>query len=753
MKLKHKLPLILFIAFVAVISLTFTVSLTNSAKACKASQDAAGKSMATVRSEEVMGFLEKKITELRALEKNIQAIARLNDKDKAEILSKLLYEMSDQPVVSDVYVAFERGAYFGADKTDSGKVYTIDAFLTESGKRSVSLEPTDDIADDDDWYLGPKATKKLLLTEPYDWTYPDETRARKMFTLSAPIMADGKFIGVAGIDLQLDLLQKFLFDKMIDGQKGAYAALISNEGLIAAHPNENMLLTEAGEDLTDAAERQALKAAVKNGEYRRVFKENRNTGDFSLVSYVPMLPDELESPWSLAYAVSLDVVRAEAKAARDNMIILGISCAAAWGIFLLLFMSAIFGRITGTVAEISRMTEGDLTVRFDERGKDEFGQMARGLNRLVEKLRSMIETVGGMTEGDGDLTIRFEENSGGEFGQMERGLNRLMEKLHDTVKTTQAEAKNLSSASAALFELSNVLSKSSETTLEESISVSRQSRETSGNVQGIAGEAARSSVSASELSSTAESMGANMNTVIEAVGKMNENFNRIISGTVESKTIADRAIDSAAAAVNVMDALGESVKEIGRFTDVIRSISKKTNLLSLNASIEAARAGEAGRSFAVVAGDVKKLATQSMLNVNDISQRIEKVQTGTADAIRVIKEISAIIKKTSETAGSIFESVELQMKVSQNLTNTAEQTNTSAQRVVSAIGDVAASIQTSAKHANVAASGAERVSDSIVVIRKAAEKTTADSIELKETANSLKNMAEQLDSIVCRFRT
>jgi uncharacterized protein YpmB len=122
MKLKHKLPLILFIAFVAVISLTFTVSLTNSAKACEESQDAAGKSMAAVRSEEVRSFLEKKITELRALEKNIQAISRLNDKDKAEILSKLLYEMSDQPVVSDVYVAFEKGAYFGADKTDSGKV-------------------------------------------------------------------------------------------------------------------------------------------------------------------------------------------------------------------------------------------------------------------------------------------------------------------------------------------------------------------------------------------------------------------------------------------------------------------------------------------------------------------------------------------------------------------------------------------------------------------------------------------------------
>jgi methyl-accepting chemotaxis protein len=752
-KLKHKLPLILFAAFVAVISLTFTVSLTNSAGTGRESQYEAGRAMATVRSEAVRGFLEKKITELGALEKNIQAIMRLNDKDKAEILSKLLYAVSDQPTVSDVYVTFERGAYFGADKTEAGKYYNIEAFLTESGKREIFLDPVD-IADDDEWYLGPKETKKIHLTEPYNWTYPDETRERKMFTLSAPIMADGKFVGVAGIDLQLDLIQKHLFDKMIDEKKGAYAALVSNEGLIAAHPKEELVLSEIGAEL-DTAERLALKEAVKNGEYRRVINKSQNTGDFSLVSYVPMLPDGLEAPWSLAYTVSLDVVQAEARKTRNNIIVLGISCAVAWGIFLLLFMSAIFGRITRTVTTLSRMTEGDgdLSIRLDERGNDEFGQMARGLNRLMEKLHSMIKTLNKMTEGDGDLTIRFDEHSKGEFGQMARGLNRLMEKLHATIKTTQTEAKILSSTSAALFELSNVLSKSSETTLGESINVSRQSKETSGNVYDIANEAARSSIGASELSSTAEQMGSNMNTVIKAVGEMNESFNKITDNTRESKAIAIKAIDSASAAVDVMDALGASVGEIGQFTNVIRTIAKKTNLLALNASVEAARAGEAGKSFSVVANEVKQLANQSVLNANDITRRIENIQTGTANAIGVIREMSAVIKNMSESANSISESVERQMKVSVELTDTAKQTNVGAQHVVSEISDVAASIKTSAKHADIAADGARRVSDSIGVIRTAAEKTNAYSAELKNAANSLKDMAEQLDSIVCRFRT
>ena len=710
MKLKYKLPLILFIAFVAIITLTFAVSLTNSAKSARASQYEMGRSMAAAQSEEVRGFLENKITELKALEKNIQAIMRLSDKDKAEILGKLLYSISDQPVVSDAYVTFERGAYFGADKTEAGKHYNIEAFLSESGKREIFVDPVE-VANDDEWYNGPKDTKKIHMTEPYSWTYPDEKRERKMFTLSAPIMADGKFVGVAGIDLQLDLLQKHLFDKMTDDKKGAYAVLVSNEGLMATHPMEKLILGEIGEDM-EAAERQALKDAVKKGEYRRVLKKSLKTGDFSLVSYVPMLPNGLESPWSIASAVSLDAVQTEAKKEQSDLIMLGISCAVAWGIFLLLFMSAIFGNITRTVAALGKMTEGDgdLTIRFDERGKDEFGQMARGLNSL-------------------------------------------MEKLHTTIKTTQTEAKNLSSTSSSLLRLSDVLSKSSETTLDESINASRKSDEANENVHDIASEAERASANASLLLTTAAQMGSNIDTVISAVEEMYESFSKVTANTRVSKTVSGEAIEKAANAMGAMDALGASVKEVGQFTDVIKTIAKKTNMLALNASVEASRAGEAGKGFAVVAGEVKQLATQSASSANDISQRIENIQTCTANAINVIRDISAIITKIGESANSISESVERQMKVSENMMDMAKQTNAGAHKVVQAVGDVAASIQTSAKHANVAADGTKEVSDSIDVIHEDAGKTNAYSTELKEAANSLKNTAEELDSIVCRFRT
>jgi len=712
MKLKYKLPLILFVAFVAIIAGTFTVSLTNMAKLNAESHYETGKAMANAQSETVAAFLEKKIIQLNVLESNIQAIRQLSDKDKLTVLERLMYSISDQSTVSDVFVVFERGAYFSEDKTNPGYYYQVEAFHPQNSTSiKNSKQETYTVAADDDWYNLPKATRKLHLTEPYEWAYKDETLARKMITLSAPILVEGQFIGVAGIDMELEALQKEVFDDVADSKTGSYATLTSYEGVRAAHPNKEMLLLDASQDM-DKEEKQAFTDAVKKGEYYRALKKNHVSGELSLMSYVPMLPDGLDLPWSLGYITPLKVLQAESKKLQNDMIAMGFACAAAWLVFLLIFMSAIFGNITRTV-----------------------------------------EALGKMTEGDGDLTIRFQERGKDEFGMMARGLNRLMDKLHATIKTTQKEAKSLSGTSASLLGLSVNLSGSSETTLKQSITVSKESEDTSENVQQIAGEAERASATATELSATVEQMGNNMNTMVEAVGEMHESFNKITADTRESKAVAVVATEKVAGAMGVMEALGSSAQEIWQFTDVIKSIAQKTNLLALNATVEAARAGEAGKGFAVVAGEVKQLANQSASNADDITQRVENIRHGATAAIDSINEISAIITKISESANSISESIERQIKVSDNLAATARDTNAGAQQVVTAVGEVANSIQIVAKNAVDAADGAKNVSDSIGVIHGDAEKTNAYSTNLKEAANSLKVMAEDLDSIVSKFRT
>jgi len=374
------------------------------------------------------------------------------------------------------------------------------------------------------------------------------------------------------------------------------------------------------------------------------------------------------------------------------------------------------------------------------------------VHTLINPLRRMVAILKKVSA-DWDMTQKIPQRSKDEIGEIAFSFNYLIDEFRAPIAQAKSVTDTLASASGKLSTVSDRLYASSEDTVAQSIAVSKDSEDTSKNVHEIASEAERASATATELSATAEMMGTNMSAMAKAVGEMNESFNKITADTRESKAIADVATEKVAGAMEVMDALGSSAKEIWQFTDVIKSIAQKTNLLALNATVEAARAGEAGKGFAVVAGEVKQLANQSASNADDITRRIENIQGGTKRAIDAIKEISAIITKISASAHSISEGVERQIKVSDNLASTARDTNASAQQVVQAVGDVANSVQITAKNAGDAADGAKNVSDSIVIIHEDAEKTNAYSTELKEAANSLKAMAESLDSIVSKFKT
>jgi len=713
MLLKYKIPIIMFVVFLVLIgSFVFSV-LSNSTQVRRESQFETAKAKAQDHSNKVRAFLSRKLVEIKSLENNISMIRDLDDETKKNSIAKLLLKFAELPAVSDVYVNFEPGSFFSAELTHPGHTYSIDVFRPITGGVETSIEESYDMntGEDMEWYFGSKKTGKPNLTEPYKWKYNENEPERLMISLTYPIFIDEKFIGVVGVDLELNALQKTLFDTMRDNTIGAYVFFVSNEGLRVAHPKQELLLTPVGNDYS-AEEQRDLQDAIRKGEERVFIKNSLETGEPSIIAYVPMQLRGLERPWSVGYVIAHSALRGEELRVRKMVVWVLVVALSSWALFLFLLMAKTFRPLTGMVKLLAKMTEGE-----------------------------------------GDLTIRLEEGGRDEIGQMSSGLNKLIEKLHKTIKTTQREAKNLLDASSTLYRLSGNLSHSSETSLTQSANASEATETASENARAIANDAERTSSHANELASTAEQMSMNMNSVASAVEELSASFAEITGNTNESRTVASDATKKSGEATEVMNKLGSAAKEIGHVTNVIKGIADKTNLLALNATIEAASAGEAGKGFAVVAGEIKELANQSAQSADDIARRIEGIQSGTNNAVHVIHKVSDIINRINSSIDEISSSIKQQTEASNEIANNAGQANTGARQLVNSINGVALAARASAQNAEKVAEGTKSVSESVSVMYEGAKKSNSDSIKLNKTADTLKNMAEDLDSIVSKFRT
>ena len=124
--------------------------------------------------------------------------------------------------------------------------------------------------------------------------------------------------------------------------------------------------------------------------------------------------------------------------------------------------------------------------------------------------------------------------------------------------------------------------------------------------------------------------------------------------------MTQKARDMVAEATETMRQLDQAASEITKVTEVIKTIALQTNLLALNATIEATSAGEAGKGFAVVAGEVKELAGQSGQSAEEIARKIERVQSSTREAVKVIEDVARFICDVNVAAARISETVDVQ---------------------------------------------------------------------------------------------
>ena len=329
-------------------------------------------------------------------------------------------------------------------------------------------------------------------------------------------------------------------------------------------------------------------------------------------------------------------------------------------------------RIAKPLVEIADVTlaigEGELDAKVPHQaGQDEVGSLARAVEafRQSTSMRSQIE----------QERVQQEE--------LERERQARLEVLINGFQRTIAGIANTVSGSASEFNAtSDALTEMASSSTEKARNAETNSNNATSNVEAVA-------TAAEEMSATVSEIGRQAITSSDRAG--------------QAKTVADQTVTE-------VRALAEAARRIGEVVDIIQGIAEQTNLLALNATIEAARAGEAGKGFAIVASEVKQLASQTEQATGQIAEQISSIQNASQSSSKSRDQVAGQIATLSEIATSIASAVEEQTaateEISQNVVTAAKATRSASTNV----SDVTRNIEESSASASQVSAAAKELS-------------------------------------------
>jgi methyl-accepting chemotaxis protein len=251
--------------------------------------------------------------------------------------------------------------------------------------------------------------------------------------------------------------------------------------------------------------------------------------------------------------------------------------------------------------------------------------------RLTDPIK-LLEVAIHEIEDKSDLSRRLQSKPGDVTNGIIISLNNMLQKLHHIVEMVATTSISLASASSNIQNISNVTNEDVRKQQDETDQVRLSIEKMADTVADVAANADEAN-SAAKIASTQTIEGNSV--VISATQSIGELANDVHQAT------------------EVITKLATKTDNIGGVLDVIRGIAEQTNLLALNAAIEAARAGEQGRGFAVVADEVRTLASRTQESTNEIQKMIEDLQTGAKDAVSVMEQGQKQAKLSVDQAGKV----------------------------------------------------------------------------------------------------
>ena len=365
-------------------------------------------------------------------------------------------------------------------------------------------------------------------------------------------------------------------------------------------------------------------------------------------------------------------------------------------------------RLSQLTQATDKFTNGDLSARVPDQNNDEIGRQAQAFNRMAQKLEEIINHLYELQDAttalaDGNLTARIHmRENDTEFDQVALSFNKMAETFETIIGRLQQIGAMLTGSAGEIA----TASKEQETIIVEQEATTRE----------IA-------IAANEISSTAKEFANTMNEMSRVAEQTSELALTGKDSLNNMEAIMSQMVEASSSIASKLAVLNEKAGNITGVITTITKVADQTNLLSLNASIEAEKAGEYGRSFAVIAREIRRLADQSAIATLDIEKIVNEIMSAVSTSVMGVDDFTQEIRN----------GVEHVRVVSGQLAKIIEQV-----RVFTARFELLN------QGMQAQSTGAEQINEAISQLSKTAEQTTLSIHQFHKTIQELNNAANEL---------